>query len=65
LDSLTFSKANQHPGQKAAMKSEQDSLAKNCTWDLVDLLEGIKPITTKWVYKMKIGANNQPVKLKT
>jgi hypothetical protein len=37
------------------MNAEMDSILKNQTYDLVELPLGKKPITTKWVYKTKIG----------
>ena len=36
-----------------AMKEEMDSLLKNQTWSLVELLEGKKALTNKWVYRIK------------
>ena len=36
-----------------AMKSEMDSMYTNQVWTLVDLLEGIKPIGCKWIFKKK------------
>jgi hypothetical protein len=35
------------------MKSEMDFLYINQVWNLVDPLEGIKPIECKWVFKRK------------
>ncbi|MCO5567790.1 hypothetical protein L7F22_021486 [Adiantum nelumboides] len=42
---------------KDAMQQEIDSIHKNHTWDLVDLLIGKKPIGTKWVFKVKRKQN--------
>jgi hypothetical protein len=39
------------------MKS-MESIQKNDTWDLVELLVGKKPISSKWVYKLKQGPNH-------
>ena len=39
------------------MKFELDSLERNGTWMLVDLLENVKPIGNKWVYKVKYRAD--------
>ena len=61
---LTFAEANAHLGWRVAMKSESDSLTKNQTWELCDLPPGIKLVTSKWIYKTKIGADKQPSKLK-
>ena len=38
-----------------AMNEEIDSIEKNDTWDLVDLLEGKDTIGVKWVYKSKFN----------
>ena len=34
-----------------------ESLYSNGIWNLIDLLEGIKPTGCKWVYKKKRGPN--------
>ena len=38
---------------KTIMEEEMDSLAKNNTWDLVELLEGRNVVGGKWVFKLK------------
>ena len=38
-----------------AMKVEMHSMYVNKVWKLVDLPEGIKPVWCKWIYKKKIG----------
>ena len=43
----------------SSMQTELDSLNSNNTWDLVPLLIGIKPLKTRWVYKVK-NPNNSP-----
>jgi hypothetical protein len=40
-----------------AMNTELDALAKNHTWSLVDLPAHVKPIGSKWVYKIKHKAD--------
>ena len=35
------------------MKFELDALERNGTWILVDMLENVKSIGNKWVYKVK------------
>ncbi|CAI7762456.1 unnamed protein product [Closterium sp. NIES-54] len=42
---------------KAAMDAEFNSLIENGTWELVELPEGRRPISSKWVFKMKSGAD--------
>jgi len=41
-----------------------ESIQKNGTWQLVDLLEGKKPITNKWIYKIKLGVDGHMEELK-
>lgn len=36
-----------------AMRVEMDAIEKNKTWVLTDLPPGRKPITLKWIYKLK------------
>ncbi|CAI7917208.1 unnamed protein product [Closterium sp. NIES-54] len=36
-----------------AMESELKSIEENCTWELVELPEGCKAITSKWLFKIK------------
>jgi len=40
-----------------AMESELDALRHNKTWIFVDLPPNIKPIGSKWVYKVKHKAD--------
>lgn len=52
----TFIEAVKSPDAKfwkRAMQEEFDSLIQNKTFDLVSLPEGRKPITCKWVFKIK------------
>ena len=38
---------------KEAINSEIESILHNHTWELVDLLPGCKPLSSKWVFKRK------------
>ena len=38
---------------KTTMEEEMDSLAKNDTWDLVEVPEGRSVFGCKWVFKLK------------
>ena len=38
-----------------AMNKEIKSISENDVWDLVQLLEGVKPIGCKWIFKTKKG----------
>ena len=42
-----------------AMETEMQSLKANKVWDLVELPKGRKAIGSKWVYKVKTGADGQ------
>jgi Reverse transcriptase (RNA-dependent DNA polymerase) len=53
----TYSEAKGTPEWEQAMDAEFQSLQKNHTWTLSDLPEGKKPISCKWIYKVKYKAN--------
>ncbi|RDX68108.1 hypothetical protein CR513_52937, partial [Mucuna pruriens] len=36
-----------------AMKDEMKSMQDNDVWDLIELLEGVKPVSCKWIFKTK------------
>lgn len=40
------------------MEKKIQALEKNQTWDLVDLPKGKKPISSKWLYKVKLNADD-------
>lgn len=39
------------------MKAELTALEKNGTWEIIDLPPNVKPIGSKWVYKIKHKAD--------
>lgn len=47
------------------MKYELDALDKNGTWILVDLPPHVKPVGSKWVYKVKHRAYGSIARYKT
>ena len=47
-----------------AMQSEMDSLHHNSTWELVNLPTGKRALPCKWVYKLKVTANEGKPKYK-
>ncbi|KAG6470975.1 hypothetical protein ZIOFF_072064 [Zingiber officinale] len=49
----TFEKASQSSEWITAMKQEIDALQQNQTWDLIPKPRDVKPISCKWVYKIK------------
>ena len=53
----TYSEAKGIPEWEQAMEAEFQSLQKNHTWTLSDLLVGKTPISCKWVYKVKYKAD--------
>ncbi|CAI7868116.1 unnamed protein product [Closterium sp. NIES-53] len=44
---------------KKAMESELKSIEENGTWELVELPEGHKTITSKWLFKIKSDADDK------
>ena len=61
-DPLTLSDAMKDVDSKAwqeGMNLEMESMYSNKIWELMDLLEGVKPIGCKWIYKRKRGANGR------
>ncbi|CAI7742953.1 unnamed protein product [Closterium sp. NIES-54] len=44
---------------KKAMESELKSIEENDTWELVELPEGRKAITSKWLFKIKSDADGK------
>ena len=42
-----------------AMQSEMESMYSNQVWNLVEPLDGIKPIGCKWIYKKKRGVDGK------
>jgi hypothetical protein len=56
--------ANSHLKWWKAMEHEWDSILKNNTWEICDVLKGVNPVSAKWVYKIKVGFDGKPTKLK-
>lgn len=52
------------PSWKLAVQEELDSLQRNGTWTLCKLPEGRKPITCKWIFRIKPGDDGQPDRFK-
>jgi hypothetical protein len=46
------------------MQQKWDSILKNNTWEIFYVLKGVNHISAKWVYKIKVGFDNKPTKLK-
>ena len=43
-----------------AMQSKMESIDENQVWNLVDPLEGVKPIQCKWIFKRKTDPDGNP-----
>jgi hypothetical protein len=48
-----FAEAKDDPTWRAAMEQELKAVEQNHTWELVPLPASHRPITLKWVYKLK------------
>ncbi len=64
MEPSTYVETTSHLGWQETMQSEMESIHKNGTWQLVDLPEGKKLITNKWIYKTKLGIDGHMEKLK-
>ncbi|KAA0061433.1 Integrase, catalytic core [Cucumis melo var. makuwa] len=53
----TYEETSQSIQWRKAMEEEVDTLKKNHTWDLVPKPKDVKPISCKWVYKVKTRAD--------
>ena len=60
----TFEEDVKHQVWKDAMNKEYDSIMKNDVWDVVPRPKGKFFVTSKWLYKIKHGANGSVEKFK-
>jgi transposase InsO family protein len=60
----SFAEAEGDAACGAAMQQEMDSIEHNNTWELVDLPAGHRPITLKWIFKLKKNEAGEVVKYK-
>jgi hypothetical protein len=54
---MTYTEAMMGPDSKKwleAMESEIESMHDNQVWNLVDPIDGVRPISYKWVFKKKM-----------
>jgi hypothetical protein len=49
----SYAQAKDDPAWRAAMEQELASVEQNRTWELVSLPAGYRPISLKWVFKLK------------
>ena len=61
---LDFDTAIQSKGWRDAINSKVNSIIKNNTWDIIDWPTDRKPITAKWLFKIKKDAQGRISKLK-
>ena len=54
-DPFTFQEAIKDSKWQKAMNEEIRYIEKNNSWELVELSEGQKSISVKWVYKTKLN----------
>jgi hypothetical protein len=58
-DNLTFTQASQQSQWISAMQEEMQAIHSNNTWTLIDLPRGKRAISSRWLYKLKLGLNGQ------
>jgi hypothetical protein len=63
-ESITYQEASHDPRWQAAMASELRSITKNNTWTLVKCPPQVRPITARWLFKIKPGLPGQPPRFK-
>lgn len=63
-DDISTSQALSHPGWKAAMQEELDSLISTGTWELGPLPPGHHALSSKWIFKTKPEINATQFRLK-
>ena len=60
----TYEDASRHQVWKDAMVEEYQSIMKNDVWEIVSRLEGKSIVTSRWLYKIKHGADGSIEKYK-
>ena len=61
---IHYKQAALNPGWQTTIDSEISSIHRNQTWELIDREPYMRPITAKWIYKIKKGMPGKPDKLK-
>ena len=64
VEPSTYREAAAHSEWQHAMAEEIHALERTGTWDLVPLPTGVRPITCKWVYKVKTHSDGSLVRYK-
>jgi hypothetical protein len=60
----SFAEAERDAAWRATMQMEMDTIERNKTWELVDLLAGHHAISLKWVFKLKKDETGEVIKHK-
>nr|KYP40552.1 hypothetical protein KK1_038107 [Cajanus cajan] len=63
-DPQSFEEAYTSQNWREVMDTEMKEIEKNNTWELVDILDGVKPIGVKWIFKTKFNEHGQIEKYK-
>jgi Reverse transcriptase (RNA-dependent DNA polymerase) len=58
LELITYEDAAKKDKWRKAIEEEMTTLRQNQTWELMPKPEGVKPISCKWVYKVKTRADS-------
>ena len=61
---MHYKDAASNPNWQSAMDSEISLIHRSHTWEIVDREFHMRPITAKWIYKVKKGMPCKPKKLK-
>ena len=65
LDPTTYEDASRHQVWKDAMVEEYQSIMKNDVWEIVPRPEGKSVVTSRWLYKIKHGADGSIEKIQS
>src|SRR3954470_22331379 len=53
----SYIEAAKYPESQKAMSEELEAFRKTNTWELVPLPPGVRPVSCKWIYKVKTKAD--------
>lgn len=53
IEPAFYDQAKRNPHWELAIQQELEALQTNYTWDIVSLPKGKKPISYRWIYKLK------------
>ena len=64
LEPTTYEDVSKHQVWKDSMVEEYQSIMKNDVWEIVPRLKGKSVVTSRWLYKIKHGADRSVEKYK-